>query len=275
MALAKILRASAAAAGMLACVGVAQSDAADIYTGGSTKDVIPPPINPWAGFYIGGNLGIDWANQKTNQNEYWHYYGGNYYDWGSFGGDKLNTTGGFGGGQIGYNWQSSSFVFGVELDLGGLAGDNNKTWIIPGYGGRSAAVGLKESGGFYGDITGRLGYAWGPTLIYAKGGFAWLDTKLNAWEWDGANTWNGNNNNNTISGWTVGAGLEWLVSPNWSIKVEYLHFDFSLDHNYCCGDYANQYGGYNNFNMNNKDLEVDTVKLGFNYFFHPTYTPLK
>jgi hypothetical protein len=27
--------------------------------------------------------------------------------------------------------------------------------------------------------------------------------------------------------------------------------------------------------MNNKDLEVDTVKLGFNYFFHPTYTPLK
>ena len=58
-----------------------------------------------------------------------------------------------------------------------------------------------------------------------------------------------------------------MVGPNWSIKAEYLHFDFSGDDNHCCGD------GFNDF-RNNADLTVDTVKLGFNYFFHPVAEPL-
>ena len=45
---------------------------------------------------------------------------------------------------------------------------------------QTAVVRIKSEGGFYGDVTGRVGYAWGPALVYAKGGFAWLDTNLHA-----------------------------------------------------------------------------------------------
>ncbi len=269
MALVKFFRASAAAAGLLALAGLTHADAADIYAGGGYKDV-PPPVSPWAGFYIGGNLGIDWAHIDTQNNIFWN-------NWGcqngcTFGGNHLETTGGFGGGQIGYNWQwSPSFVVGLELDLGGLADDDRRFVNID----RFHNVSLETQGGFYGDITGRIGYTWGPAMIYAKGGFAWLNTDFKASEsnlWTGQTFATNGNDNNTLTGWTVGAGLEWLVSPSWSIKVEYLHFDFSLDNNnFCCGDGIPD----NNFRFFKNDLQVDTVKLGFNYFFHPTYTPLK
>ena len=45
-------------------------------------------------------------------------------------------------------------------------------------GGSSATLDGQSQGGFYGDITGRLGWTWGPALIYAKGGFAWLNANL-------------------------------------------------------------------------------------------------
>ena len=45
---------------------------------------------------------------------------------------------------------------------------------------KTGAIVIKTEGGFYGDVTGRLGYAWGPALLYAKGGFAWLDTTIKA-----------------------------------------------------------------------------------------------
>ena len=101
-----------------------------------------------------------------------------------FGGDNLNSTNAFGGGQFGYNWQGwgwSNFVFGVEVDLEGVGGNNERTFIgfRPDQN-RALAVSLKENGGFAGDVTGRLGYAWGNWMLYAKGGFAWFDPDLSA-----------------------------------------------------------------------------------------------
>ena len=76
-----------------------------------------------------------------------------------------------------------------------------------------------------GSVTGRLGYAWGPALLYGKGGFAWRD----------------NNNFGVASpacrqlsppmavtedGYTVGAGLEYMFAPNWSAKAEYQYYNF-------------------------------------------------
>ena len=76
-----------------------------------------------------------------------------------------------------------------------------------------------------GSVTGRVGYTWGPALLYAKGGFAWRD-----------------NNNIGVSvagvpaafttastqkdGYTVGAGLEYMFAPNWSAKAEYQYYNF-------------------------------------------------
>ena len=136
-------------------------------------------------------------------------------------------------------------------------------------------LGRHDDGGFAGDVTGRLGYAWGTALIYAKGGFAFLDVgnrmreTVSFWMAHSVIFDGHNNNDNFVTGWTVGGGLEWKVGPSWSIKTEYLHFDFSNNNNdNCCND------GLNNF-RNNAHLTADTVKLGFNYFWNAPPVPLK
>ncbi len=84
-----------------------------------------------------------------------------------------------------------------------------------------------------------------------------------------------------LTGWTVGAGLEWkpCCQSNWSIKVEYLHYDFSGSDQNCCNDiFMQKFPNLNNNIFRNKnDVTADTVKVGFNYFWSPTpvVAPLK
>ncbi len=274
-----------AAATIAALVGVAgAANAADLYKGGSLKDVpvyVPPPL--WTGFYIGAHMGIDWANLNVGRFAFEDGFGTT-----ELGGKNLNISNGFGGGQFGYNFQggnffSPNFVYGIEVDLGGVAmnGRENmlgETTFTDATGvthlGHIVALNMHNNGGFYGDVTGRLGYAWGSALVYAKGGFAFLQSNLGMREdmWDSAGNWssftNNNNNNNFITGYTVGGGLEWKVSPVWSIKAEYLYFDFTNLNDNCCGD------GLNTFN-NNHNLTANTVKIGFNYFWNAPAAPLK
>ncbi len=85
-----------------------------------------------------------------------------------------HAAGGVVGGQIGYNFQRGNIVYGVELDLGEMGLEHAKQ--EPG----SSTLTNKISCGLYGDVTGRLGYAFDRTLVYAKGGFAFFngDIKL-------------------------------------------------------------------------------------------------
>lgn len=200
-----------------------------------------------------------------------------------FGGDHLNSTTAFGGGQLGYNWQGwGNFVFGVEADLEGLGGGNERTFVgIPARG-RAAdlpiAATFKQDGGFAGDVTGRLGYAWGNWMLYAKGGFAWFNPQLSASAVAFKNGvpvagFNGWDNNNTLTGWTIGGGVEWMLNPNWSVKVEYLYYDFGLNDNSWSATYNGAY--YNSWRLFDHDLTVNTVKLGLNYHLTSGYVPLK
>ncbi len=196
----KYITTGVAALGALAMS--AQADAADMYgpVGGGYKDVPvllpPPPL--WTGFYAGVNMGAAWSNLNINQLNEPNYTAGGYYPYcvGSgaaanvtgycVGGDHLNSTNAFGGGQFGYNWQGwGNFVTGIEVDLEGVGGGNERSFFgvtQHAYGaGNAIAAGtpftanFKENGGFAGDVTGRLGYAWGNWMLYAKGGFAWFN----------------------------------------------------------------------------------------------------
>ncbi len=293
MTLTKLLRTSAAALGALAVASVTQANAADIYTGGGMKDIpvyLPPT---WTGFYIGANAGVDWSSFNINQHTFtdtWSWDNYTYYDSTKIPNHNLDSTGGFIGGQFGYNFQyGSSWVYGIEVDLGAMT-VNNKFSDFGQMGNKYGPIAgvlynnnNNNDMNFYGDVTGRLGYTWGSTLIYAKGGFAWLENNFAMretmyWNGGGYNTYNGNNNDNTATGWVVGAGVEWKVSPSWSLKAEYLHFDFGNNNNSCCNDYTWNDGSssWNNNFHNNSDLTVDTVKIGFNYFCNPAPpAPLK
>jgi opacity protein-like surface antigen len=177
--------------------------------------------------------------------------------------------------------QSGNFVFGLEVDIGGMPNDGEQSFVAsatsfgPITGSpqtQTAVVRIKSEGGFYGDVTGRVGYAWGPALVYAKGGFAWLDTNLHATATvDNGSTFS-HDTSNTLTGYVIGTGFEYMISPSWTAKIEYLHFNFGN----ASDTWSNFDGtGRNNWQLLVGDLTVDTVKFGFNYILTPGYIPLK
>ena len=132
---AKYISASVAALGALAIT--AQANAADIYAPvpGGYKDIpVIAPMPVWTGFYAGVNMGAAWSELNVNRFYEPGYTtcvapgvsGGGY----CFGGDRLNSTNAFGGGQFGYNWQGwGNFVVGLEVDLEGIAGGNERSFF--------------------------------------------------------------------------------------------------------------------------------------------------
>jgi outer membrane immunogenic protein len=251
-----------AAATVAALVGVAgAANAADLYKGGSLKDVpayVPPPT--WTGFYIGAHVGGFWAEINNHNLDGWGD-GTVARSWNN------NNDGVFGGGTVGYNYQTGPFVFGVEADFGGagLTNDWNDGVLV----GNPHFLHVKNEASFYADVTGRLGYAAGPALFYVKGGWAFLDTNFTmdgCCLADGVTAWSVRNDNG-LDGWTVGGGIEYMWSPSWSVKAEYLYFDFSRDHT----DWVD---GVNTWRFDH-DLIVNSFKVGLNYHFGNVYTPLK
>ena len=267
-----------AAATVAALVGVAgAANAADLYKG-STKDVpayVPPPL--WTGFYIGAHVGGIWADIRDRDLD-------GFITPGLVRSFNNNNSGVFGGGTVGYNYQagnwgfgSGAWVIGFEADFGGAGLSNN--WNDGLAATRFGFLHVKNDANFYADVTGRLGYAVGPALFYAKGGWAFLDANFTI---DGCCTsaglpfsLNNNNNNNGLNGWTVGGGIEYLWSPSWSVKAEYLFFDFSRNHNHAdLIDAERADGVIGTFRFEN-DLTVNSFKVGLNYHSNAPYTPLK
>jgi len=189
--------------------GAAQ--AADLSPRPYTK--APPmaaPVYDWTGFYIGLNGGGGSSHEcltifsvagaaVTPNSEGCH-----------------NATGGLVGGQIGYRWQSSNWVFGLEAqgDWADLTGSApSLTAIIP-YTNQTKidAIGL---------FTAQAGYAWNNVLLYVKGGAAVSDNQYTSFFT--ATNVVFNQANETRWGGAVGVGAEFGFAPNWSVGIEYDH----------------------------------------------------
>jgi outer membrane immunogenic protein len=182
----------------------------------------------WTGLYIGAHGG---------------------YGWGDVGG--LDVDGGFIGGQIGFNWQApgSPFVFGVEFDSAWANLEGSA--VIPG------VVGAASEIDYQGSLRGRLGYSFGPAMIYATGGLAWMHNNVAIAAVVAPGFAVGASDDNTHFGWTIGAGLEYAFAPNWSAKVEYLYADYGAE-----TYFAPVAGGGLDL-----DAQTHTVKVGLNYRF--------
>jgi outer membrane immunogenic protein len=178
----------------------ASAMAADVPVKMPYKAAPAAPVFNWSGFYVGGNVGYGWASK----------------DWNT-GPISMDPKGVVGGGQIGVNWQSGVWVFGIE-GAGDWADLRNTTSCPnPAFNCRSKVDGLAS-------VTGRIGYAWNTALLYVKGGGGWsfdkYDVHLAA---TGAFTAAGSE---TRGGWTVGVGYEYAFSPNWSARIEYDYYGF-------------------------------------------------
>jgi len=248
MSVVKFFSPALAAVGMALLAGPAP--AADIYGGYGGPPPSPPPyfLPPiWQGFYIGGNVGGAWASVGAADNVV--FLGGS--SGTVIANRSLSASGVLGGIQTGYNFQSANMVYGVEFDFGGMG--NSATGSFQDTANPSRILRVTSSGGWYGDITGRIGYAYNNALFYFKGGYAFFTSDVQLSDsFD-----NFFQNSGTFSGFTVGTGVEVLINPSWSFKVEYMYYDF--------GDSS---GSFDN------SLSVNTVKVGFNYIFNYGFRPL-
>jgi len=67
----------------------------------------------------------------------------------------------------------------------------------------------------------------------------------------------------THIGYVVGAGLEYGLTKNWSVKGEYLHIDLGSEHHNVQVDYDNNVPAGVDFGR----IELDTLNIGVNYKF--------
>jgi outer membrane immunogenic protein len=162
------------------------------------------PYYNWSGFYVGGNVGYGWAS------------GDGTITMGPFSGPVTGSGHGiFGGAQAGYNFQTGSFVFGVEADIQ-LSGQKGN---FSGNAGPNVFTG-SSSIPWFGTVRGRLGYSFDRTLLYATAGGAFGEGKI-----DGTSNITGAfTDSKNFFTWTVGAGLEQAIFDRWSVKFEYLFF---------------------------------------------------
>lgn len=210
-------------AASLVAMGIAPALAADLPARTYTKAPVAAPINNWAGFYIGAMGGYAQENSSGSG----------------------TLSGGFAGGTVGYNWQSGAMVYGLEADAAWA--DVSATVGLPGL----LAVSSKIQD--LGTVRGRIGVAFSQVLLYGTGGFAWADNKLTA------NVLGVNFSDSQIhTGWTAGAGVEFMVAPKWSVKAEYLYRSLS-GQTYFSGQVP---GG-----VQTGTLNVNSGQVGVNYHF--------
>jgi outer membrane immunogenic protein len=190
----------------------------------------PAVIYNWTGFYIGGHVGGAFAGDNSLTGSDGRFMGG--------------VQGGF-DYQFGTNW-----VAGVEAQYSWLANGGGSV-AFPG-GGL-----ITSRNDQLGSATARVGYTWGPGLLYAKGGYAWRDNP-NIGVSVGGTPAGFTTDGNHKDGWTVGGGLEYMFAPNWSAKAEYQYYNF--------GDTTFTGAPATLVGKRFKD-DDHTVKLGVNYRF--------
>jgi outer membrane immunogenic protein len=230
----------------------------------------PPPPAPagfnWTGFYFGAHAG--WAGQSSTNTTFDDNLGGQFEQF------NLQNKGAFGGVQFGYNWIiAPNILLGFEADgsVGALNASASACSTSPNEAGECSAYQYKTDD--FGTVRGRAGYLWNNNLLlYGTGGWAWTTDRYNrvvtaaplipglaSANADGSQT-------GPSSGFAIGGGMEWGFAPRWTVKVEYLHTEFStIANNY---NYTVTFPAIINRTTQSK-LDSDMVRIGLNFFLTP------
>jgi outer membrane immunogenic protein len=263
----KFLLAATAVAAMAA---IDTANAADL----ALKAPPAPPAYSWTGWYAGVNIGGSFGRARDTAS-----YGAPAVPF-PVASTSSDLDGVIGGGQIGYNMQSNSWLFGLEADIQGSSERSSVyrsagpiTSIIPG------ALVITSTGilndqeklPWFGTVRGRIGLLASPTwLFYVTGGLAYGEIKstesltVTTAAPGGTTTAAASTGSNTTrAGWTLGGGVEGVISGNWTAKIEYLYMDFGTFNSANPG-----LGGV--FAPVNLSTHItdNVVRVGLNYHFH-------
>ena len=216
----------------------------------------PPPIFSWTGFYIGGNIGGAWSNNRWTDTVFLTNF------------NNGNNGVFIGGGQIGGNYQVGQFVIGGEWDFDWAANNNNSAAIgIPGVG----AIAVTSNNRWITTVAARFGFTVDRWLVYGKGGAGWVgNNNLTVTNLAtgvsltcGTFTTLTNCGNNT-DGWLAGVGVEYAFANNWTVKFEYDYLGLG-NRNLFIPATAPILA---NDTFYDQHRNVQMVKVGFNYLFN-------
>jgi outer membrane immunogenic protein len=213
---------------------------------GKAPVVAPVALYNWSGFYIGGHIGGVWGDKDWTDIT----FGAPFVDGSS------EVSGFLAGGQVGFNWQAGAWVFGIEGQFSWTNADGSHPCVF------NVGLTCTTEMNWLGTVAGRIGYAFNNVLLYAKGGFAFANEDyLQVVTATGVPL--ALSEDETRTGWMVGAGLEYGFTPNWSFKVEYNYMDFG-------GDTFNLVipGAGVIFTVADIDQQLHVVKAGVNYRFN-------
>lgn len=209
--------------GLLVALGIATSASAADLPSRTYAPVAPVAPFTWTGAFLGVNAGYNW----------------NQFNYGVLGGETL--SGATIGLQGGYNYQFSNGIVGgivADVSYGNLSTPSNSTF---------GAIGGSTTVDWSGTVRGRVGYAMNNWMPYVTGGLLWDTVSTEAVGLGSAS--------NTRYGYTVGAGIEYAMTQNWTINGEYL---------------------YGHVNASNSAFgpvilpvkqDINTVRMGLNYKF--------
>jgi outer membrane immunogenic protein len=207
----------------------------------------PPPVVAyftWTGCYVGGNGGGLWSHNDWTNTGFIGFFPGTVAT--DFGSQSVN--GGLGGLQVGCNYQTGGWVFGIQGDYdwsGAKSSDGGTAILVTGAPTIVNALSASTKINSLASVTGRVGYSWDRFLGYVKGGGAWVNNDYTLFA-----TFTGTgvpifppgiatigSLSNTRGGWTVGVGAEYAFL-NWLtgfIEYDYYRFSSASENFNCVG----------------------------------------
>lgn len=200
----------------------------------------PAPVS-WTGFYIGANEGFGWGKYSLLPLQ-----------------TEMNPKGVNGGVQLGYNYQISNVVLGIEGDFQFADHQDNVTITES-----PASANLDVKSDWFATVRGRLGYAVGPFMPYVTGGVAFTQTKANIDISASGIPLGSASADKTSTGYAVGGGVEYAINRNWSVKAEYLHLGFGTQ----TYDFTGTAFGLPVSTPFDAKLSFDIARIGANYRF--------
>lgn len=233
----------------------------------------------WTGFYVGGTLGGTWGDTSLKLEA------------GPGNGTVVippvdvarinqtaaddNNNSGFTGGIVGgYNYQSGSVVFGVEMDYSAMDIEQERTNTyqsavtvtppitppppVPNY-----TLNQKVTSDWVWTLRPRIGYASDAWMIYATAGIASTRITLDTSFADTRIPPNvaSSSTSDTKTGWTFGVGGAYAWSPNWSLRGEWLYTDFGS-----IRDTATTPNGFATLTSEG-DFRANLMRVGVDYKF--------
>lgn len=199
--------------------------------------LVPAPVATWTGLYAGGAIGFTHALWTVD------FFRNNNHGHAELGADGVNLS-----ATAGYNHQiDANFVIGVEGDIGYTNAEQRNNIFD-----NDTSLSRYD---FVASLRGRVGYAIDRALFYGTAGLALANISNSIQK--------GRNAGEQVvaedqlkAGFTVGAGIEYLLAPNWTGKFEYLYANFGTD------TFFNRDGNRAEFSN-----EIHTIRIGLNYRF--------